>query len=57
MEFTKCLVLCDSDKGLEGCMHYPVAYENEGKLYISYTRNYTWERRGAALAVIDLKRV
>lgn len=57
MQFNKCVVLCDSDKGLEGCTHYPVAYESGGKLYISYTRNYTWETRGAALAVIDLEKI
>jgi len=37
--------------------HYPAAFERGGRLYMIYTVNETWDRRGAALAVIDTEKI
>lgn len=57
--FTKRMILFD--KGKEEtkatAVHYPAAYESDGKLYITATRNYEWSIRGAVFFCIDLNRI
>jgi len=61
MQFEKRIVLRDGEEeGYPGstAWHYPVACEGDGKIYIIYTVNFNgWEKRGAVLSVVDLKKI
>ncbi len=58
MLFDRYIVIAETEAD---AVHYPVAYESNGKLYIIYTRCYYHNResrsRGADLSIIDLNQI
>lgn len=60
MSFEKCIILFDkSSKNIDGvsACHYPCAYADNEKLYITATVTYDQNRRGAVLFRLDLSSI
>ncbi|MBQ2897277.1 MAG: exo-alpha-sialidase [Clostridia bacterium] len=55
--FTKQIVLFDTDKDFHSGCHYPAACEYDNHLYIIATQNYAGGNRGALLFKIDLSEI